>query len=58
MIYLFIKQSDKTIVGYANRPVDEQDMARQGIDVYLVDNKDFSDNMIGQKLESYDETDF
>ncbi len=54
-MYIFVRKEDKIIVGYANRPVNEEDMARQGLDVFQIDSADYSDTMLGQKLESFDQ---
>ncbi|WAX21728.1 hypothetical protein [Stenotrophomonas phage RAS14] len=53
-MYIFVRKSDRMIVGYANRPVSEEDMERQGNLVFQVDKSEFSDTMLGQTLEDFD----
>ena len=52
-MFIFVRNSDKVIVGCSVKPVSEKDMERQGNTVYEVDNSDFSYTMIGQKLEGF-----
>lgn len=53
-MYIFVRKTDKMIVGYANRPVSVDDMDRQGINVFEIDKSEFSDTMLGQTLEDFD----
>lgn len=53
-MYIFVRDSDKVIIGCSVRPVNEEDMKRQGNIVYEVSDADFSYSMIGQKLEDFD----
>lgn len=53
-MYIFVRKSDRMIVGYANRPVSVEDMERQGNLVFEVDKSEFSDTMLGQTLEDFD----
>ena len=53
-MFIFVRESDKVIVGCSVKPVNEQDMKRQGNIVYEVDNSDFSYTMIGQKLTGFE----
>jgi hypothetical protein len=54
-MYIFVRESDKVIVGYATRPVDEADMKQRGNLVFEIDKSEFSDSMLGQKLTSFDQ---
>lgn len=52
-MYIFVNKLTNVIVGSATRPVNEEDMEKQGNLVYEIDNSEFSDKMIGQKLSSF-----
>lgn len=53
-MFIFVRQKDNVIVGCSVKPVNEEDMQRQGNKVYEVDNNDFSYDMIGQKIQEFE----
>lgn len=52
-MFIFVRASDNVIVGCSVKPVNTDDMSRQGNKVYEVDDKEFDYNMIGQKLQEF-----
>ena len=54
-MYIIVRQSDSTIIGSATRQVDQRDMSKNGYVVYEIENDKFSYDMIGSKLESFEE---
>lgn len=54
-MYIIVRHSDSIIMGSATRAVDERDLSKNGYVVYEIENDKFSYDMIGSKLESFDE---
>lgn len=55
-MFIFVRATDNVIVGCSVKPVNKEDMSRQGNKVYEVDDKEFNYTMIGQKLQSFKTT--
>lgn len=53
-MFIFVRASDNVIVGCSVKPVNKEDMSRQGNKVYEVDDSEFSYTMIGQKLQEFE----
>ncbi|QDJ96406.1 hypothetical protein Xoosp13_220 [Xanthomonas phage Xoo-sp13] len=53
-MFIFVRTSDDVIVGYSVKPVNIEDMARQGNKVFEVDDSGFDFTMIGQSLKEFD----
>lgn len=54
-MYIIVRHKDNIIVGSATRPVDEKEASRNGYKIFEIDDKEFSVDIIGSKLESFDE---
>lgn len=54
-MYIIVRHSDNLIVGSATRRVDEKEASKNGYKVFEIDDKEFRVDMIGSKLESFDE---
>ena len=54
-MYIIVRHSDKIIVGSATRPVDESEASRNGYLIFEMEDSEFKVEMIGSKLESFDE---
>ena len=52
-MFIFVRAKDSVIVGCSVKPVNEEDMSRQGNKVYEVADSEFDYKMIGQKLQSF-----
>lgn len=53
-MFIFVRATDNVIVGCSVKPVNKEDMSRQGNKVYEVDDSEFSYTMIGQKIQSFE----
>lgn len=53
-MFIFVRAKDNVIVGCSVKPVNTEDMSRQGNKVYEVDDTEFTYTMIGQKLQDYE----
>lgn len=54
-MYIIVRHSDNIIIGSATRPVDQRDASKNGYKVFEIENSKFSFDMIGSKLESFEE---
>ena len=54
-MYIIVRHSDNIIIGSATRPVDESEASRNGYKVFEIEDSEFSVEMIGSRLESFDE---
>lgn len=52
-MFIFVRKSDSVIIGCSVKPVNEEDMSRQGNVVFEVDDSEFDYKMIGQKLQEF-----
>lgn len=52
-MFIFVRATDNVIVGCSVKPVNKEDMSRQGNKVYEVDDTEFDYKMIGQKLQTF-----
>ena len=53
-MYLIIKLEDKTIIGSSVRPIDQKEASKNGYIVYSIPDAEFSHDLLGSKLESFD----
>lgn len=53
-MFIFVRMEDNVIVGYSVKPVNIEDMTRQGNKVFEVADTEFDYTMIGQKLTEFD----
>ena len=54
-MYIIVKHPEDIIIGSAVRPIDESEASKNGYKVFEIDDKDFRVEMIGSKLESFEE---
>lgn len=54
-MFIIVRHSDNIIIGTATRPVNEAEASKNGYKVFEIDDKEFSVEMIGSKLESFEE---
>ena len=54
-MYIIVRHKDNIIIGSATRPVDEAEASRNGYKVFEIADSEFSVNMIGSRLDSFDE---
>lgn len=52
-MFIFVRATDNVIVGCSVKPVNKEDMSRQGNKVYEVADSEFDYKMIGQKLQDF-----
>ena len=52
-MFLIIKQSDNTIIGYGVKAIDENEHSKKGCLVFEIEDSEFDVSMIGCKLESF-----
>lgn len=53
-MYILVRAKDNVIVGTAIRKVDEIAESKKGCKVYEIDDSDFTPDMLGSKLESFE----
>ena len=54
-MYIIVRHSDNIIIGSATRPVDESEASRNGYKIFQIEDSEFKVEMIGSRLESFDE---
>jgi N-dimethylarginine dimethylaminohydrolase len=54
-MYILVRKSDNIIIGSAMNPINKENAEKNGYDVYEIDKSEFSDKLIGSKLEKFDE---
>lgn len=54
-MYIIVRHSDNIIIGSATRPVDESHASKNGYKVFEIDDAEFNVELIGSRLESFDE---
>lgn len=53
-MYILVRAKDNVIVGTAIKKIDENSASKNGCKVYEIDDSDFSQDMLGSKLESFE----
>lgn len=54
-MYIIVRHKDNVIVGSAVKPIDEIQLSKTGFKVFQIDDKDFSPEMLGKKLDGFEE---
>jgi hypothetical protein len=54
-MYIIVRHSDNIIIGSAVRPVDQESASQNGYKIFQIDDSEFTVEMIGSKLDSFDE---
>lgn len=54
-MYIIVRQQDMLILGSATRPVDIKTASKNGYLVFEIADEDFNVEMLGSKLESFEE---
>lgn len=54
-MYLLVRKIDNIIIGSAMNPINKQNADENGYDIYEIDKSEFSEKMLGAKLEGFDE---
>lgn len=54
-MFIIVRHSDNIIIGSATRPVDEAQASMNGYKVFEVEDSEFSIEMIGSRLDGFDE---
>ena len=54
-MYILVRQTDNIIVGTATKIVDEASVSKSGCRVYEIPDNEFTANMLGSKLETFEE---
>lgn len=53
-MYILVRVKDNKIVGSAVKKIDEKSASENGCRVYEIPDNEFSEKMLGSKLESFD----
>lgn len=54
-MYILVRKTDNIIIGSAINPINKENAEKNGHIIYEIDSSEFSKNMIGAKLEGFDE---
>jgi hypothetical protein len=54
-MFLLVRKKDQIIVGTASNKIDESSCQKAGYDVFEIDDKEFSFDMLGKKIIGFKE---
>lgn len=54
-MYILVRKIDNIIIGSAMNPINKENAEKKGYIIYEMDKSEFSEKMIGAKLEGFDE---
>lgn len=54
-MYILVRKKDNIIIGSAINPINKDNAEKNGYDIYEMDKSEFSEKLIGAKLEGFDE---
>lgn len=54
-MYILVRKKDNIIIGSAVNPINKENAEAKGYDIYEIDKSEFSEKMLGAKLEGFDE---
>lgn len=55
-MFILVRIEDNIIIGCANSVINEEQGLKDGYKVFELDESEFSPDMLGKKIDSYDET--
>lgn len=53
-MYIIVRVNDNVIVGTATNAVNIKELSKRGRRVYEIDNSEFNESMLGQKITEYE----